>query len=62
MTIFYLFLLILGIAAVIGCLILILNADSIQQERCERFRQEKLKEGWSEEVIDIILLSNDFML
>jgi len=62
MTIFYLLLLILGIAAVIGCLILILNADSIQQERCERFRQEKLKEGWSEEVIDIVLLSNDFML
>ena len=62
MTIFYLLLLILGIAAVIGCIILILNADSIQQERCERYRQEKLKEGWSEEVIDIELLSNDFML
>lgn len=61
MTISYLLLLILGIAAVIGCLILILNADSIQQERCERFRQEKLKEGWSEEIIDIVLFSNDFI-
>jgi hypothetical protein len=61
MTIFYLLLLILGIAAVIGCLILILNADSIQQERCERFRQEKLKEGWSEEIIDCELLSSRFM-
>ena len=61
MTIFYLLLLILGIAAAIGCLILILNADSIQQERCERFRQEKLKEGWSEEIIDIVLFSNDFI-
>ena len=61
MTIFYLLLLILGIAAVIGCIILILNADSIQQERCERFRQEKLKEGWSEEIIDIVLFSNDFI-
>ena len=62
MTIFYLLLLILGIAAVIGCIILILNAENIQEKRCERFRQEKLKEGWSEEVIDIVLLSNDFML
>ena len=62
MTIIYLLLSILGIAAVIGCLILMFNGDNIQQKRCERFRQEKLKEGWSEEVIDIVLLSNDFML
>jgi len=62
MTIIYLLLSILGIAAVIGCVILILNLDRIQEKRCEEFRQEKLKEGWSEEVIDIVLLSNDFML
>ena len=61
MTFLYLLIFILGIAAVIGCVILILNADSIQQERCERFRQEKLKEGWSEEIIDIVLFSNDFI-
>ena len=62
MTIIYLLLFILGIAAVIGYLILMFNGDKIQQKRFERFRQEKLKEGWSEEVIDIVLLSNDFML
>ncbi len=62
MTIILYCLLILGIAAVIGCVILILNLDRIQEKRCEEFRQEKLKEGWSEEVIDIVLLSNDFML
>lgn len=47
---------------IIGCIILICNSDSVQQERCERFRQEKLKEGWPEELINIELLSNDFML
>lgn len=62
MTIIYLLLSILGIAAVIGCVILILNLDRIQEKRCKEFRQEKLKEGWSEEVIDIVLLSNDFLL
>ena len=62
MTFLYLLIFILGIAAVIGCVILILNADSIQQKRCERFRQEKLKEGWPEELIDNVLLSNEFML
>lgn len=61
MTIFYLLLLILGIGAVIGCVVLILNADSIQEKRCEEFRQEKLKEGWSEELIDCELLSSRFM-
>ena len=61
MTFLFLLIFILGIAAVIGCVILILNADSIQQERCERFRQEKLKEGWSEEIIDCELLSSRFM-
>ncbi len=61
MTIFYLLLLILGIGAVIGCVILILNADSIQEKRCEEFRQEKLKEGWPEELIDCELLSIRFM-
>ncbi len=62
MTIFYLLLLILGIGAVIGCVILILNLDRIQEKRCEEFRQEKLKEGWPEELIDNVLLSNEFML
>ena len=62
MTIIYILLFILGIAAVMGCLILILNADNIQEKRCKEFCQEKQKEGWSEEVIDIVLLSNDFML
>lgn len=61
MTFLYLLIFILGIAAVIGCVILILNADSIQQKRCERFRQEKLKEGWPEELIDCELLSSRFM-
>ena len=61
MTFLYLLIFILGIAAVIGCVILTLNADSIQQKRCERFRQEKLKEGWPEELIDCELLSSRFM-
>ena len=62
MTITYLLLFILGIVAVIGYIILMFKGDDIQQNRCERFRQEKLKEGWSEEMIDVVLLSNDFML
>jgi hypothetical protein len=56
------FLLIIFSIIIIGCIILIYNSDSIQQERCEEFRQEKLKEGWSEELINIELLSNDFMV
>lgn len=62
MTIILYCLLILGIGAVIGCVILILNLDRIQEKRCEEFRQEKLKEGWPEELIDNVLLSNEFML
>ena len=62
MTITYLLLFILGIFTMIVFLILMIKGDDIQQKRCERFRQEKLKEGWSEEMIDIVLLSNDFML
>ena len=61
MTFLYLLIFILGIAAVIGCVILILNADNIQEKRCEEFRQEKLKEGWPEELIDCELLSSRFM-
>ena len=48
--------------AVIKVLTEILNADNIQQKRCEQFRQEKLKEGWPEKLIDNVLLSNEFML
>ena len=62
MTITNLILFILGIITMIVFLTLMIKGDDIQQKRCERFRQEKLKEGWSEEMIDIVLLSNDFML